>query len=253
MTQLSAAQQRFLSTVLDLRPRLAVFDCDGTLWPDDAGEQFLYWELERQLLTPEVACWITGRYRDYKNGQVDESAMCGEMVTIHAGLSCEQLEAAAREFFEEKFAGRIFPELREITFRLRDAGCDLWAVSSTNDWVIAAAMRYFAIPREHVLAASVHTENGCATNRLRQVPSGGDKPRAILDAGLLQVDAAFGNSIYDAEMLEMARHAFAVNPNPNLELRARQRGWTIYHPEQGAAAPPQDTGPQYDLPAGGAS
>ena len=45
-----------------------------------------------------------------------------------------------------------------------------------------------------------------------------------------EIDAAFGNSRWDTEMLVMARHAFAVNPNPDLELVARQRGWTIYFP-----------------------
>jgi phosphoserine phosphatase len=237
MTPLTAEQQRFISSVLNLRPRVAVFDCDGTLWPDDAGEQFLYWELEHKLLAPKVEQWIVSRYRDYKGGLVDETLMCGEMVTIHEGISCEMLEAAAREFFDEKLAGRIFPEMRELTLRLRDSGCQLWAVSSTNDWVISTAMRYFGIPADHVLAACVYRENGCASGRLRQVPSGPDKPKAILAAGIGQVDAAFGNSVFDAEMLEMARHAFAINPNPNLEALARERGWTIYKPmEQRLAA-----------------
>jgi phosphoserine phosphatase len=32
-------------------------------------------------------------------------------------------------------------------------------------------------------------------------------------------------------MLAIARHAFAVNPNPDLEAVARQNRWTIYFPE----------------------
>jgi phosphoserine phosphatase len=32
-------------------------------------------------------------------------------------------------------------------------------------------------------------------------------------------------------MLEMAKHSFAVNPNPDLEITARERGWTDYFPE----------------------
>ena len=33
------------------------------------------------------------------------------------------------------------------------------------------------------------------------------------------------------EMLAMAKHSFAVNPNPDLEITARERGWTVYFPE----------------------
>jgi len=44
-------------------------------------------------------------------------------------------------------------------------------------------------------------------------------------------DAAFGNSRWDAAMLGIARHAFAINPNPDLEEVARDKGWTIYLPQ----------------------
>jgi phosphoserine phosphatase len=31
-------------------------------------------------------------------------------------------------------------------------------------------------------------------------------------------------------MLAIARHGFAVNPNPDLERMAQQQGWMIYWP-----------------------
>jgi phosphoserine phosphatase len=34
-------------------------------------------------------------------------------------------------------------------------------------------------------------------------------------------------------MLTMAKYAFAVNPNPDLETVARRRGWPIYFPDGG--------------------
>jgi phosphoserine phosphatase len=32
-------------------------------------------------------------------------------------------------------------------------------------------------------------------------------------------------------MLSLARHAFAISPDPGLEAIARERGWTVYDPE----------------------
>jgi phosphoserine phosphatase len=32
-------------------------------------------------------------------------------------------------------------------------------------------------------------------------------------------------------MLATAKHAFAVNPNPDLAELAAKRGWTIYYPD----------------------
>jgi phosphoserine phosphatase len=31
-------------------------------------------------------------------------------------------------------------------------------------------------------------------------------------------------------MLAIAKHGYAVNPNPDLEKMARERGWTIFWP-----------------------
>jgi phosphoserine phosphatase len=231
----SHAAVHFVKKVLSQHPQIAVFDCDGTLWAGDSGEQFLYWELKRGLLPPTVAEWIKPRYRDYQAGRVSEEDMCGEMVTIHNGLRDEDLYQAGEEFYAEKFCGAAFPEMFEITSRLRESGCQLWAVSSTNEWVVRAGARRFGIPDEHVIAASVHIEGGKATDRLKRVPSGPDKAVAIRELIGDNVDAVFGNSIHDADMLALARRAFAINPNPDLQRIAEQRGWAIYFP-MGTAA-----------------
>src|SRR5262249_8266448 len=126
------------------------FDCDGTLWEGDAGADFFYWEIERGLIAPEIARWALPRYEDYKAGKVDEETMCGEMVTINAGISEQVLEQAGEEFFASVVEPRIFPEMQQLTRSLIQAGCDLWAVSSTNAWAICAGVKRFDIPQEHV-------------------------------------------------------------------------------------------------------
>jgi phosphoserine phosphatase len=227
---LSPRAEEFIANVLALDLRLACFDCDGTLWSGDAGADFFYWEIEQGLLPADVVRWIRPRYDDYKAGRVDEETMCGEMVTIHKGLSETELQAAAARFFAEVVQPRIFPEMLELTRRLNEAGCELWAVSSTNDWVIAEAARRFGIPADRVLAACVHRDSGVATDRLVRVPTDEGKAVAIREVIGRPLDAAFGNSIHDAAMLQLGRHAFAINPNPDLEELARTKGWTIYQP-----------------------
>ena len=163
--------------------------------------------------------------------------MCGEMVTMHRGLALKQVRAPRSEFFAENFVAQIFPEMRTLVQRLQENGCEVWAVSSTNEWVIRAAMKHVDIPSDRILAAAVEIDNGIITDRLIRVPSGPGKPKAIHDVIGREPDAAFGNSRWDGEMLAMAKHAFAVNPNPDLAQIAQQRGWTIYFPESIATAP----------------
>jgi HAD superfamily phosphoserine phosphatase-like hydrolase len=227
----SAQAADFVESVLRLKPSLAVFDCDGTLWAGDAGERFFDWELRRGLVSDEVVRRIRAQYADYMAGNVGEDDMCGAMVTLHRGLAESAVQAAAREFFDENFAVQIFPELRELVTRLQSAGCDVWAVSSTNEWVIKAGMTHFGIPANRILAAAVEVENGIVTDRLIRIPSGEGKPRAIREVIRRDPDAAFGNSRWDAAMLKISKHAFAVNPNPDLEETARAQGWTVYFPD----------------------
>jgi len=220
-----------IESVLRLNPRLAVFDCDGTLWSGDAGEGFFDWELKRGVVSDEIVRSARGRYADYRAGKVSADDMCGEMVTLHKGLKEADVLELTRIFFEENFLNRIFPEMRQLISRLHDSGCEVWAVSSTNEWLIRQAMKHFGIPAGKILAAAVEIENGIVTDRLTRVPSGPGKPKAIQKEIERVPDVAFGNSRWDADMLALARHAFAVNPNPDLEHMTRDKNWTIYWPE----------------------
>jgi phosphoserine phosphatase len=231
MKQASSAQaSSFINSVISLNPRLAVFDCDGTLWSGDAGERFFDWELKRGVVSDEIVRWARGRYVDYRAGKVSEDEMCGEMVNLHQGLKETEVLALGREFFEENFVCRIFPEMHELIGRLQAAGSDVWAVSSTNQWVIRETMRHTGIAPEKILAASAEVKNGVITGNLTRLPSGPGKPKAILEVIGKVPDAAFGNSRWDADMLTLANNAFAVNPNPDLEKLAAEKGWTIYWP-----------------------
>ena len=232
MTDLTPRQIQFIENVRTLKPRIATYDCDGTLWSGDAGEGFFSWELapEQSLVSEEIKSWARSRYAAYKAGQVAEDIMCGEMVTMHRGLQEEVVQQASDAYFAQAIAPNIFPEMRELVERLRAAGCDVWAVSSSNQWIIRAGMTHFGIPQNRILAAEVAVQSGIITDRLIRVPSGPGKPAAIRSVLNSAPDCAFGNAIWDREMLAMSKHPFAINPNPDLKAIAIANGWTVYQP-----------------------
>jgi HAD superfamily phosphoserine phosphatase-like hydrolase len=222
----------FIDSVVRLKPQFAAFDCDGTLWAGDAGEGFFSWEFKQGVVSEEIVRREKARYAEYRKGKVSEDDMCVAMVTMHSGLRESVIERAATEFFDGNMVAQIFPEMRELVRRLMDAGCDVWAVSSTNEWVIRVAVKHFGIPATNILAAAVAVEDGVITGRMVQLPSGEGKPRAIRNVVRKDPDVAFGNSRWDAAMLKIARHGFAVNPNPDLEKAAKSNGWAVYWPDK---------------------
>ena len=243
MPHLTSRQTEFIENVLGLHPQVATFDCDGTLWSGDAGEGFFSWELDQDLVSPEIARSMRARYADYKAGKVPEDVMCGEMVAMHRGLREEVVQQACDTYFAQGIAQNIFPEMRELIARLRADGqpnpCNVWAVSSSNQWIIRSGMRYFGIPENRILAAEVAIESSPAgriiTDHLIRIPSGPGKPEAILSAlksaSETRPDCAFGNAIWDREMLALSKHPYVINPNPDLKEIAIANGWMVYQPK----------------------
>jgi phosphoserine phosphatase len=114
---------------------------------------------------------------------------------------------------------------------LRKAEVEIWAVSSTNKWVVAEGVRDLGIPEERVLSAEVRVKEGLITGEIVEVPTGEGKAAALVRVGIPHPDAVFGNSIHDLAMLEIARHAFPVNPSPALLEAAAAHGWGYFCPE----------------------
>jgi phosphoserine phosphatase len=232
---ISAAPQllstpEFEQAVHALNPRIAVFDCDGTLWSGDAGSAFMHWTVETGLLSRSAIDWLDGRYRKYRRGEVSELAICGEMVQVYQGLRETEVRRAAADFFRARIERNIFPEMQRLIADLQHSGVEIWAVSSTNDWVIEEAMKRFDIAANRVLAARVEVVEGMVTDCLLDVPTDQGKVDSLARAAITQPDAVFGNSVHDAAMLAIARRAFPVNPTPALVERSVTEGWPIYFP-----------------------
>jgi phosphoserine phosphatase len=119
----------------------------------------------------------------------------------------------------------------ELVTELQRNGCEIWAVSSTNDWVIEEGVTRFHIPSDRVLAARVAADSdGIITRNLIDIPTDQGKVTALHRAGVTAPDAVFGNSVHDAAMLAIARGAFPVNPSAELLRRSATEGWPVYYP-----------------------
>ena len=228
LTKWSAAELEEL--VMGMNPRVAVFDCDGTLWGGDAGHGFMDWSMAQGLISRSTCDWIDTRYRSYMAGDVSEQQICGEMVQIYAGLREQELRSAAAQYVNEYVRPRVFGEMEKLLEKLRAAGVELWAVSSTNKWVVAEGVNVYGIPDERVLAAEVSVVEGVIQSELVDVPTDEFKAAALKRVGLEAPDAVFGNSIHDLAMLEIAKKAFPVNPSPALLEAAAKNGWGYFRP-----------------------
>jgi phosphoserine phosphatase len=231
--------EEFKQLVLAADPKVAVFDCDGTFWSGDAGYGFMVWSLEQGLVSRSTGDWIDTRHRAYQSGHVSELEICGEMVRVYAGLREQELRAAAAQYVEEFVRPHVFSELASLVSTLLKNGVEIWAVSSTNRWVVAEGVRDLGIPENRILAAEVRVNEGVITSQIVDVPTDEGKVASLARIGITAPDVVFGNSIHDLAMLEMARCPFPVNPSPALKEACAKRGWGYFRPRaaEGVEAP----------------
>lgn len=222
--------REFERLVLDSKPRVAVFDCDGTIWGGDSGYGFMIWSIEQGLVSRSTSDWIDTRHRAYLAGHVTELQICGEMVQMYSGLHEPELREAAARYVTEFVRPRVFAEIESLLAALRKKGTELWAVSSTNKWVVSEGVREFGIPESRVLAAEVSVKEGIIGSDIVDVPTDQGKAASLKRVGLARPDAVFGNSIHDLAMLEIAKNAFPVNPSPALLEAAAKNGWGYFRP-----------------------
>lgn len=197
----------------------------------------MVWSLEQGLVSRSTTDWMDTRYRAYLAGTVGEAQICGEMVQIYAGLREQELRSAAARYFAEHIHPHIFPEIASLVESLRRRNVELWAVSSTNKWVVSEGVRHFGIPEERILAAEVKVTEGVITAELVDVPTGPAKAASLRRVGIPRPDAVFGNSLHDLAMLEIAAHPFPVNPSLGLLEECAKRGWGYFRPAEALASP----------------
>ena len=226
----SLSTEQFLAAVRGGKPRTAVFDFDGTLWPGDAGSGFMHWSIQSGLLSAAAAGHILSRHASYHRGEVDEISICGEMVQIYRGLTEAAMRESAATYFQQHVRPRFFNEMVGLVHELQAGGVEVWAVSSTGNWMIEEGVRELGIPPERVLAACVAIEDGLVTGTLLDVPSDEGKAESLRRVGLSHPDAVFGNSVHDLAMLQMARLPFPVNPTAELRDESTKLGWPVYYP-----------------------
>ena len=100
------------------------------------------------------------------------------------GCASRSCATAAARYVSKFVQPRIFAEMAALVAALARAGVELWAVSSTNKWVVAEGVRDLGIPEERILAAEVRVTDGLITSELVDVPTDEGKAAALKRVGL---------------------------------------------------------------------
>jgi phosphoserine phosphatase len=225
------------------------FDGDGTLWSGDIGEDLFHaamresflLEAARPALIAEAACYqiplgeaesdanavARELFAAYLRGQYPERETCAMMTWCYAGRPASEVrELALGVLAREDLQGRLTHELEPVLEWARASGLRCVLISASPRAVVepAGALRGFA--PEDIAAATPLIVAGVIQPELAgRVPYAEDKLTAgtalFGDARWL---AAFGDNVFDIDMLRTAELGVAVRPKPKLASELAELG-----------------------------
>ncbi len=221
--------------------QLLAFDADGTLWAGDVGEDVFRHVASANLLKSDAMDALArlaeeyglepGKspletaqrvFASYTAGHFPEREVCAMMTWCYAGFSRGELAALAREAFGRAgLADRLRRELSPIFEFARAERLRVVVVSASPQGIVEQAAALWGIAPEDVFASRpAYDGDRIATRLAEPVPYAEEKPKALArHASGSQLLAAFGDNVFDMDLLRAARIGVAVHPK--LVLRAR--------------------------------
>ena len=207
--------------------RIAVFDNDGTLWPEQpAYIQFVFACDRVKALVAKHQEWRTRQpFQAVLEGNVkalvslDERGLRDIITATHSGITTDQFSAIVADWlattkdrrFKRFYTELVYQPMLELLAYLRTNGFKTFIVSGAGqDFIRVFADKTYCVPPEHVVGSTTATQFQVQNSNpvLLKMPSvepvedGPGKPVAIEKFIGQRPIFAFGNSDGDKEMLE---------------------------------------------------
>lgn len=216
--------------------KLALFDLDGTLIPNDSDHAFGSFMVD--------IGWADGErwrqrndefYLQYQEGRLDLDAYIEFATSVWRSRPLPEALAARERFMREVMQPLMRDNARELVRSHQAAGDLVAIVTATNEFVTTPIAAAFGV--EHLIAVRLcRTPEGGYSGEVDGVPSfqAGKVQRVHEWLGSLGRQMAdfeqvsfYSDSMNDLPLLEQVSHPVATNPTPALEALALERGWSI--------------------------
>lgn len=220
-------------------------DADGTLWSGDVGiDTFEHLMRKRGILADaEEALREEAReagiqvcssdphdvayalYRASEEGSWPEKRAYEMMVWAFAGWQLDRVRAFAREALDfARLSERLHGELLSVLAWARGAGVPVRIVSASPLPVVQVAAEWVGLdPSFAIAAAPALSGDRVIVGMGAPIPYAHGKVEALRAANAHHlIAAAFGDNVFDLEMLQIAAVPIAVRPKPRLLARAHE-------------------------------
>jgi len=223
-------------------PAIVATDADGTIWSGDVGVDAFESMLERKLIRAQALAALQAEARDAGLPVADEANEVARvlyeacergtyaevrayemMAWVFAGWAPQEIRDFMREVIaERRLVPRLHGEVRAVFDQVCGDALPLFVVSASPTIVVEQSVAAAGLKVRGVIAAEAAIEAGIVQPRMASpIPYAAGKVVALQSAVPgASVAAAFGDNLFDLEMLRLASVPVAVRPKPRLAERA---------------------------------
>ena len=229
------------------------FDGDGTLWSGDVGDDLFLALLEHGGIRPEahaalerlgaahgMAPGLEARelahrlFAEFEAGRIPEKEIYEMVAWLFAGWRVEAVRDFARDVVARReVRRRIHPEARRVVEWAQGRGITCYVVSASPLAVVQAAVVEVGLSPANVLACTPREDGGTVLAAIVEpIPYAAGKVRCLRARTSQPLYAAFGDNVFDFELLAASRVPVAIRPKPRLRARAPELPSLVQlHPE----------------------
>ncbi|NMO18872.1 haloacid dehalogenase-like hydrolase [Pyxidicoccus fallax] len=218
------------------------FDGDGTLWSGDVGDDLFLALLDNGDIRPEAHAALVRLgaahgleaglgarelahqlFAEFEAGRIPEKEVYEMVAWLFAGWRVEAVRDFARDVVARReVKRRIHPEARRVVEWARGRGIPCYVVSASPLAVVqAAVVEVEGLSPSNVLACTPREDGGFVLPAIVEpIPYAAGKVQCLRARTSQPLYAAFGDNVFDFEMLAASRVPVAIRPKPRLRARA---------------------------------
>lgn len=204
--------ESFLNSTLIIKERkVAVFDCDGTLFgqaPHYLADEALYsyakthYEGKKDKVSKEKMKIIDQLLHGNNTGM----NYVKERIAFLSGMTTEEVQRMGEDCFHEKYQGKFYPQMRTLLADLQEYGFEIWVVSASPELLYQQFVHEaLGIPVDRILGVRSVVRNDTVTSQL-VYPVPQDEGKAEVIQTFIKAKPLFagGNSRGDMEMMNQS-------------------------------------------------
>jgi len=206
--------QNFLEATVDYPERkVAVFDCDGTIFgqvPHYLADESLYeFANQNRMRQPEIIRNMTTNSMDRKEYLIDR-------IKYFAGMKASTVENLGADCFKSHYSDKFYPEMQKLIDNLKNYGFEVWIITASPEVLYEKFVsKVTGVPETRIIGTKSVIKYGIVTKEIVEpVPQNEGKAFTIDTFIKTKPLFAAGNSRGDFEMMQTGTMLkLVVNPN----------------------------------------